>query len=179
MSLSNHLPLVVFSHGKEGTPWGGKIQRLTEVAQKQGFEVESIDYRDLTGAELRVERLIHRIPHDHPALVLVGSSMGGYQSIVASAVLRPRGLFLMAPAIGLETGEYAHSSPVPHASKMAIVHGWEDDVVAPEKVITFARLHRIPLTLLPDGHRLLEVIDEIAFLFSRFLETLSIGRGRV
>ncbi|MBF0422494.1 MAG: alpha/beta hydrolase [Magnetococcales bacterium] len=166
-------PLAIFSHGKEGIPWGDKILRLAEVARRQGFRVESPDYRDLSGAEKRVERLLQQVPSGRPSpLVLVGSSMGGYQSIVASAALRPDGLFLLAPAIGLTTGEYAQMEPVPHSGKMAIVHGWDDDVVAPDQVIAFARRHRASLTLLPDGHRLLDVMDEIVLIFSRFLDTL-------
>ncbi|HIJ83595.1 MAG TPA: alpha/beta hydrolase, partial [Magnetococcales bacterium] len=104
-TVSNFQPCVFFSHGKEGTPWGSKIQRLAEVAKGEGFGVESPDFRDLHGAELRVEKLLQSVPRNHPALVLVGSSMGGYQSIVASQQLKPRGLFLLAPAIGLKTGE--------------------------------------------------------------------------
>ncbi|MBF0436819.1 MAG: alpha/beta hydrolase [Magnetococcales bacterium] len=165
-------PCVMFSHGKEGTPWGSKIQRLAEVAQGSGYRVESPDFRDLAGAEPRVARLLQSVPPHHSGLVLVGSSMGGYQSLVASAQLRPKGLFLMAPAIGMETGEYAQLDPVPHATRVAIVHGWNDDVVLPDKVIAYARRHTIPLTLFPDGHRLLHVVDEIAWLFSRFLATL-------
>lgn len=168
----DHQPLVIFSHGKEGTPWGSKIQRLAEIARQQGYRVESPDYRGLAGAERRVEKLLQTAPRNHPALVLVGSSMGGYQSIVASTTIKPKGLFLMAPAIGLETGEYAQANPLPSAAKTVIVHGWDDDIVAPEKVIAFARQHRIPLTLLPDGHRLLEAMDKIAVLFLDFLKTL-------
>lgn len=171
-AVNRHPPHVVFSHGRDGTPWGGKIQSLAKVAEGQGCSVESLDYRDLQGAESRVLRLLEKIPHNHPNLVLVGSSMGGYQSIVASAILRPKGLFLMAPAVGMETGEYAQPNPVPHAGKTAIVHGWDDAVVLPEKVIAFARFHRIPLTLFPDGHRLSAVIGEIAVLFGGFLQTL-------
>ena len=42
------------------------------------------------------------VPHER--LILVGSSMGGYVSTVASVSLKPAGLFLMAPAFYMPIG---------------------------------------------------------------------------
>ena len=84
----------VFSHGKESGPWGAKIERLAEVARAKGFAVESVDYREIPDPELRVERLVEVCAGIATPIVLVGSSMGGYVSTVASERVRPLALFL-------------------------------------------------------------------------------------
>ena len=38
--------LVVFSHGKESGPMGSKIRALMKVAENQGAQVMSVDYRE-------------------------------------------------------------------------------------------------------------------------------------
>ena len=75
---------VYFSHGKESGPWGFKIKRLAEIAAQQNFQVESVDYTDLMDPDLRVDRLLERLTTEHDEILLVGSSMGGYVSLVAS-----------------------------------------------------------------------------------------------
>lgn len=89
---------VYFNHGKESGPWGSKITKLVDVARERGFAVESIDYRNLPDAGPRTERLLTSEAGKAERLILVGSSMGGYVATVASAVLKPEGLFLLAPA---------------------------------------------------------------------------------
>lgn len=87
--------LVVFSHGKESGPWGSKIQALANVAERLGGHVISVDYREHPAgvhhdqnaegeAERRVEQLLALEPPAHLQVVLVGSSMGGYVSTVAT-----------------------------------------------------------------------------------------------
>lgn len=162
---------VNFSHGKESGPWGLKITRLAKVAEARGFEVISIDYRGVHDPEERVEMLLAQCP-DHGGLtVLVGSSMGGYVSLVASERIRPAGLFLMAPAIG-KTG-YAHCFPLPHSPQTVIVHGWDDDVVPPAPVIDYARQHKLELEMLPDGHTLENSLDFLECRFGYFLEWIA------
>lgn len=161
---------VVFSHGKESGPWGLKITRLAKVAEARGFEVISIDYRGVHDPEERVEMLLAQCPAQCGLTVLVGSSMGGYVSLVASERIRPAGLFLMAPAVG-KTG-YAHGFPLPHAPQTVIVHGWDDDVVPPLPVIDYARQHRLELDMLPDGHTLENSLDFLECRFGYFLERI-------
>ena len=161
---------VVFSHGKESGPWGIKITRLARVAESLGFEVISIDYRGVFDPEERVRMLLAQCPTGQGPTVLVGSSMGGYVSLVASENIKPAGLFLMAPAIG-KIG-YAHSCPQPHAQATTIIHGWDDDIVPPGPVIDFARVHRLELDMLPDGHTLENSLDFLECRFRYFLERL-------
>ena len=76
--------LVLFAHGKESGPWGSKIQHLAAIARRLGAQVVSPDYGDLPDPDARVARLLALPLPAHERLVLVGSSMGGYVSTVAS-----------------------------------------------------------------------------------------------
>ena len=160
--------LIVFAHGKESGPWGSKIARLADIARGCGAQVMSPDYSDLHAPEDRVARLVGLELPAHTDLILVGSSMGAYVSAVASTTLRPRGLFLLAPAVGLPG--YA---PLPelHAQYFSIVMGWRDELIPVANVVALASTHRASLHLLDAGHRLVEVLDTTAELFKRFLET--------
>lgn len=170
----NALPHHVwFAHGQEGLPWGRKIKVLAATARERGFHVESPDYRGIASPDARVARLLDLNPNPPGRLVLVGSSMGAYLSLAASSRLKPDGLFLLAPALGLPG--YAVTDPAPHARSAALVHGWRDDVVPLENVIHFAARHRLALHLVDDGHRLLEALGEIESLFARFLERILTG----
>ena len=76
---------VYFSHGKESGPWGTKIKALAAIAKEHGCKVESVDYTDLASPDARVSRLIELLGSEIDKYVLVGSSMGGYVSLVAAA----------------------------------------------------------------------------------------------
>ncbi len=161
---------VVFSHGKESGPWGIKITRLARVAQELGFAVLSIDYRGVDDPLERVRMLLAQCPANGGLTVLAGSSMGGSVSLVAAERIRPAGLFLMAPAIGIPG--YPAVPPVPGAPPTVIVHGWDDDIVPPGPVIDYARQHRAELVMVPDGHTLEQSLDFLAYRFRHFLESL-------
>ena len=79
---------VYFSHGKESGPWGTKIKRLAKIAEGMGCAVESVDYTDLMDPVLRVERLLEVLASEEGRFLLVGSSMGGYVSLVASETVK-------------------------------------------------------------------------------------------
>lgn len=162
--------LVVFAHGKESGPWGTKIRHLAAIAERHGAAVLSPDYSDLSDADARVERLLALDLPPHAQLILVGSSMGGYVSTVASPALRPDGLFLMAPAFYMPGG--AVQSPASAASHTCIVSGWQDEVIPVEHSIRFAQGCAAELHLLDADHRLNEVLVEVGELFERFLVRL-------
>jgi predicted esterase YcpF (UPF0227 family) len=90
---------IIFSHGKESGPWGSKIKRLANTAEQYGCKVDSIDYSDILDPDLRVERLINVLQEAKEDFILVGSSMGGYVSLVASEKVAVKGMFLLAPAL--------------------------------------------------------------------------------
>lgn len=158
---------VFFSHGKESGPWGLKIRRLAKVAERFGCRVVSLDDQGVDDPQLRVRHLCEAAGGSDDTLILVGSSMGGYVAAVASTTLAPRGLFLMAPAVGLPG--YDEPEPQPVADEMQIVHGWDDDIVPFEPVLRFAQAQACPFHLLPDGHNLQVRIDQVEELFAAFL----------
>lgn len=156
-----------FSHGKESGPWGSKIEALAKVARMKGFKVESPDYSKQPDPDARVKQLLNLQFPDSDLTVLVGSSMGGYVATVASQLLKPVGLFLMAPAFYLP--DYNDQSPAPHAKKTVIVHGLNDDVVPVENSIRFASEHKTELYLVDSDHRLNSQLPKIEMFFDMFL----------
>lgn len=159
---------VYFAHGKESGPWGAKIEALAQVARLKGFSVESPDYSKQHDPDARVEQLLNLKLPASDLTILVGSSMGGYVATIASQMINPVGLFLMAPAFNLPG--YKVDNPVPHAKKTVIVHGLKDDVVPVENSISYAKEHNVELHLLDDDHRLTEQLPRIEVLFDWFLE---------
>ena len=165
MSLPERL--VVFAHGKESGPWGTKITQLAEVAKRRGYEVLSPDYSHTHDPHERLAMLARLAPQASHALVLVGSSMGGYVSAMACADLRPRALFLMAPALYFPGWE-EEPQGIPRLT--AVVHGWSDDIVPPERGLRFAERHRAALHLLDSGHTLNDQLPALSLLFDDLLQ---------
>ena len=159
-----------FSHGRESGPWGFKIKRLAKIATAQGCSVDSIDYRDCMDPDLRVERLLARLQQETEPFILVGSSMGGYVSLVASASIQTRALFLIAPALyipSFKIQQYAST-----AAHIEIVHGWSDAVIPPQNSIDYAREADSSLHLISGDHPLNGSIESVETLFTRFLDSV-------
>jgi pimeloyl-ACP methyl ester carboxylesterase len=162
---------VCFAHGKESGPWGVKIRALSAVAREKGCRVESVDYTDLSDADPRVARLLGIDRSGAGRIVLVGSSMGAYVSVVASGSIRPAGLFLMAPALYMD--RYADRDPAPTAGRITVVHGWFDEVVPVEQAIRFARKHGARLFVVPGDHALIDHLPFLERLFGLFLDEVA------
>ena len=166
--MEKPLNVVYFAHGMESGPWGTKIRALAKVAESFGCRVVSRDDSDTRDPDLRVSRLIEHARTIDGPIVLVGSSMGGYVVTVASKAIKPVGLFLMAPAIGIPG--YAETKPEPCAHKLSVVHGWGDDIVPFDAVLEFARSHLAMLHVVPAGHTLVEQLDWLTHAFADFLQ---------
>jgi pimeloyl-ACP methyl ester carboxylesterase len=161
---------VVFSHGKESGPWGFKIKRLAAIAEQMGCNVESIDYTSLMDPDLRVERLLTVLETQIEPAILVGSSMGGYVSLVASESVATKALFLMAPALYIPSfKQQQHNSLSPW---IEIVHGWSDDIIPVENSIKFAQQANSTLHLIAGDHALNDVVETVESLFERFMSKL-------
>jgi len=165
--------LVCFAHGKESGPWGTKITHLANTAQRRGYEVISPDYSHTHDPHARVAQLLELAPRAGRALVLVGSSMGGYVSAMACAALRPRALLLLAPALYFP-GFDEEPAGIPALS--AVVHGWGDDIVPVDRAIRFSRTHNAALHVLNSGHTLNDQLPALELLFDDLLRrTLETG----
>ncbi|MFC3153371.1 YqiA/YcfP family alpha/beta fold hydrolase [Litoribrevibacter euphylliae] len=164
---------VYFAHGKESGPWGAKIKLLASRAEEQGYSVESIDYSDLMNPEQRVQRLVDALKTESEKVLLVGSSMGGYVSLVASEKASTEGVFLLAPALYLEGYQVQNYQ---NNTNVTIVHGWSDEVIPFENSVKYARQADCTLHLISGDHRLNDSLDQITILFSQFLEAHHDGR---
>jgi pimeloyl-ACP methyl ester carboxylesterase len=162
---------IIFSHGKDSEPWGGKITAMAEVARRHDLRVESVDYRITNDPLERVNLLLHFCKQIPGELILVGSSLGGHVSAAASAKLPVRGMFLLAPAFFMPG--YEQFTPVPGSCPIAIVHGWNDDIVPVENSIRFAKTYKAALHVLDSDHRLTANIDDICSLLDRFLRKIA------
>lgn len=161
--------VVYFAHGKESGPNGTKIQVLSDIATRKGYEVMSPDYAGMDSPKDRVEKLIS-LAQNSENLILAGSSMGSYVSTIASRTLRPHGLFLMAPAFLIDDHEYEEKTPKPYAKFIDVIHGWNDEIISVDKIIRYCQLYKVNLHLVDSDHRLKSKLDEIENLFKLFLE---------
>ena len=160
---------VYFSHGKESGPWGSKITRLAEIAQAQGYAVDSIDYTGVMDPDQRVEMLVAILKEEERDVLLVGSSMGGYTSLVASqnTELKEKGLFLLAPALYMSS--YKVQDYATKNTQIEIVHGWSDDIIPPENSIRFSKTNDSSLHLISGDHRLNFSMPRVEPIFKNFL----------
>ena len=158
--------IVYFAHGKESGPWGSKIKYLADVATAHGYAVASPDYSHTHNPKARVQQLLDLNPQAE-RLILAGSSMGGYVSAMACTALHPCALFLMAPAFYFD--EYP-DEPGDCPADTVVVHGWNDDVVPPERAIRFAQARYARLHLVDDGHRLEHSLDFLGDVFAAQLQ---------
>lgn len=163
---------VIFSHGKESGPWGSKIKRLGSTAEKLGISVDSIDYTGVINPDERVDKLCDYLSNETEPFVLVGSSMGGYVSLVSAERFSPAGVFLLAPALYIDG--YLHQQYKPDLSNVEIVHGWSDDIIPVANSIRFASLAKCGLHLIDGDHRFNSSLNVVDKLFNSFLTTFNV-----
>lgn len=159
--------IVIYNHGKDSIPWGEKPLALAEVAKRRGFLFISPDYQASNDPDLRVEQLLAMDLTAYQDIILVGSSMGAYVATVASEHIKPKGLFMIAPAFYLPG--YQRTEFKPHAEHIEVFHGWQDDIVPPENAWKFCQQHRARLHMLDADHRLLSILPFMVDAFDRFL----------
>ena len=113
--------LVIYNHGKDSIPWGEKAIALAEVAKQRGFMFISPDYQSSNDPDLRVKQLLAMDLSAYQDIILAGSSMGAYVATVASEIIRPKGLFLIAPAFFLPGFNVLNLNRLPNVSKCFMV----------------------------------------------------------
>jgi len=158
---------VIFSHGKESGPWGTKIKRLAKIARKHTCEVDSLDYRAYQNPDDRVYQLLNYLNDEKEEFILVGSSMGGYVSLVVSEKVMSKGLFLLAPALFL--GGYQKQDYRIKCADIEIIHGWQDEVIPYQNSVKFAKNVDCSLHLISGDHRLNCSLEIVENLFEQFL----------
>jgi len=166
-------PIHIFlSHGLESGPQSTKVQALKRVAERfPGIRAEAIDHRPAREPEVRLQQMRQAMANAGAVperTILAGSSMGGWVCAQTSADTPVLGCFLMAPALALP--RYPQSSPVIRARHTRIIHGWDDEVIPVQPVLDLARKQRLPVLVLPDGHRLQAHVRHIAGEFENFLQ---------
>ena len=118
--------MIIYAHGREGTPWGAKVTGLRAA----GYEVYAPDLRELNLAA-RISRIEDALKQ-HNGL-LVASSYSGLAAVVLArrTQLRIHRLVLLAPAM------HVYEPPVddpgrlvlPETVQTVIVHGTLDENV--------------------------------------------------
>ncbi len=159
--------LVLYSHGKDSMPWGEKTQAFAAIAQRHDYAVVSPDYRTTLDPDARVQQLLGMNLSEYGEIVLVGSSMGAYVATIAAPVLKPKGLFLLAPAFYLLG--YAQTTFNPPVDVTRVFHGWQDDIVPPANAWRFCQQYHIELKMLDTDHRMLSKLPVLVAEFERFL----------
>ena len=167
--------LAIYNHGKDSYPWTDKTLAMTEVAKRHGYEVESPDYREQPNPDKRVKQLLAIDLSGYDEIVLIGSSMGAYVATVASHIIKPSGLFLLAPAFFLPGYQQTEFNPT--ADQTLVIHGWQDEIVPPENSWRFCQQHHLSLKMLNADHRLMSAISEVAQDFNHFLSCLKPGQS--
>ncbi|WP_444997591.1 alpha/beta hydrolase [Aliikangiella sp. IMCC44359] len=170
------MALICFSHGKESGPNATKIVALREVARRAGHEGVSVDYRGIESVESRISKLLSVLENNKTTTILVGSSMGAYVSLLAANQVKPKGLFLLAPAVYLPG--YDNISAPPENCLTQVFHGWHDDIVPVENCIKYAQKYALELTLLDDDHRLQNSIQLLEKNFFQFIQRITSAQER-
>lgn len=171
------MPLhICFIHGKESGPWGNKGQLLSGIAHELGHEYSALNYLTADNPdnpESRLQILLQylketRVPESE--LILVGSSMGGYIAARATSQYPAAGLFLMAPALGMEN--YPFQWPDMKARNRFIIHGLFDSVIPWSNSNDVAQNTDSPIHLVADDHRLGDSLHLIEHDFRTFLNQI-------
>ena len=162
---------IIFSHGKESGPWGRKIKALAQVAEGFGYEVDSIDYSGVTLPDDRVSILDSYVQNESSKVALVGSSMGGYVSVVVNGMRATEGLFLLAPALFMSN--FKQQVYTPKTNNIEIIHGWDDDIIPYQNSLRFSSEFKCSLHLIDGDHRLNSSLDVVLPIFHQFCEKLS------
>ncbi len=171
----------ILSHGLESGPDATKVTAMAAVAEQRGWRALRPDYRDLDAAHgleagpQRLARLLDVAKTVQGPLVLAGSSFGAFISGMASLRVETKGLFLLALPLlmrGHDTRFDAATVP------LAIVHGWDDELIPARAVIDFADARRATLHLVADTHRLSDHVEDTASWFGQFLDRL-VTHGQV
>ncbi len=158
---------VHFIHDVGGSPWDEQVTFFANIARTQGFQVESLDYTDLSSGMDMVKRLNKNYSQNRPD-VLVGFGMGAWAANAFSSVTIIQGLFLFSPAFS-SNPEKNHYPAHADGGPVELAHGWNDLVTPYENSVAFAKSWGCTLHLLKDDHLFSEQKSRVGEIFSTFL----------
>jgi predicted alpha/beta-hydrolase family hydrolase len=170
-------PQVVLSHGSGSSPQATKVSALAALAEARGWTTQRPDYRDddarghLGSVAPRIARLRATIEDLDAPPVLVGSSMGAFDSALVSLDVPVAGLLLLATPAAIPG--YPRALEVRRDVPTMLVHGWRDEVCPVAATREFAAHGRLPLLLVDDDHRLGASLIVIAAQFQLLLDQVS------
>lgn len=164
---------VILSHGMESGPNATKVTALARVAESMGFVSHRVDDQGIVNPLRRLDRLLPLIDAATAPLILVGSSLGAYVSGLASLQRTIAGLYLLAPPVRLPG--IAPDLRL-RAQRIAIVHGWHDELIPCEEAYGLARDHGAEFKAYDSDHRLSDVVPQIQRDFASFLAYWTVSR---
>jgi len=166
---------IYFSHGKKHGPTDPKILQLKEIAEKLNFNPIIIDATYTTLPDKRVADLIEITKQEKENdFILVGSSMGGYVSLIVSERIKPKGIFLLAPALYIN-GYQQQKFKQLDVKDFTIIHGWNDKIVPIENSIKYSTSKKCNLHLIPTNHTFSDSFDFLSNHFEQFLKRIAQG----
>ncbi len=197
--MNNPIITVVFSHGKDSSPWHGfKIEALRPVVLKMGINLISISYPENLSIEEMEDKLFDAVKDDVNVpgdLIFLSSSRGAYISTrVAQNVMNyyenehsrqnnkhggiaflPKrnvlGQFLIAPPFYTKPEYYPDQNvKSPKGLKTTIIHGINDGHISFDNSIEFAKRFQTELYLIEGDHRLISQREKLCTLFELFLK---------
>lgn len=163
--------IVIFSHGREGSPSGTKSKILEKIARELHYEFLAPDYTSIENPDDRANKLIEIVNSMESPIILAGSSMGGYISTVVSNTIKCAGLFLIAPALYMPN--YKVQLYPTNANTVYVRHGWQDEIIPVENSIKFAKSINCELKVVNDNHRMSKTLLDLQNSFRNFLISIS------
>ena len=162
---------VLFSYGKKVEPALDRLNAFKEVASEFGIETVYVEYDFEQAPDDRAAKLLSAVKAErHPEeLVLVGSSMGAYGSLLASMSVPVKALFLISPALFMyNVKEYSLKG----AEKVEFVIGWKDAVIPLDKVLDYVRAENAEAHLVDNDHLMFDSLPTLKILYREFLRQL-------
>ena len=165
---------IIFSYGKHVEPNHDKLNAFTEIAGSFDIAVRNVEYDFDSPADERAEKLLKIAQEEVAAgneLILCGTSMGCYGSLLVSQKVKTKGLFLISPAIFMPAYKIK-DYPLNNAGLVQFVVGWNDTVIPVDEVEAFAKKQKIETHFVNDNHAMPDSLDVLKVLFEAFLRKL-------
>jgi alpha-beta hydrolase superfamily lysophospholipase len=143
---------ILFLHGLESGPHGGKFQALKAIFG----DIISPDCSGITHEQQRLEIILNCIAKDKDPYLVVGSSMGGLMALLLQQQVphQVAAMVLCAPALNWPAAKGLDFHSLPPTQ---VIHGIHDDIVPHSVSLPFDKR----LLLVDDDHRLTNSLPHI------------------